>query len=1136
MRGRRALLVVGLAALLTSWMVSVPAPPAEAQTVAHSAVVSDDPANFTPHVLDGKVNSIVQVGNTVILGGAFSQVQAASGGAILTRNNVVAFNATTGAISTTFVPNVNGEVTVVLPAADGQSVYFGGFFNSVNGATRTRSLARVNLSNGAVTPGFLAPVMNSRVKDLRLAGGRLWVAGTFATIANQAQPALATVNPNTGAFDSYMDVQFADPRNGGVLQVLKMDVTPAGDRLVAIGNFNTVGGLSRQQVVILDLTGPSAEVANWGTRVYEPNCASVFDSYMRDLDVSPDGSFFVISTTGAYRGFANNNPCDTTIRWETYATGDQVQPTWLDYTGGDTSYAVAITGSAVYVGGHFRWQNNPYAGDRAGAGAVAREGIAALDPANGLPLAWNPGRAKGVGVFDMLATATGLWVGSDTDRIGGWEYHGRIAFFPLAGGTTLPAYETGELPGHVFLAGGQASGPAPGSVLHRVNAGGPVLPTSDTGPDWAADNGTTNPLRTSGSNAASWVPVGSVDGTVPGSTPSAIFDTERWDPSAAPALNWSFAVASGTPIQVRLYFANRCDCTNDPGERRFDITLDGTLVLDDFDIAAAVGHNVGTMRSFDVTSDGTVNIDFAHVTENPLINGIEIVRTDIAPPAAPSGPNDLRDVFFDGTDAEPADVRTDTGIAWGDTRGSVMIDGDVYTGYANGSFSRRSFDGTTFGPALAVDTHDQLVVLDNWRTDVTRITGMFFDNGRLYYTVSGSASLFYRYFTPSNSVIGALRYTASGNLADVEFNRVSGMFLEGGHLYYGSSLDGTLRRVDWNGTAPVAGTATTVGGPAIDGNDWRSRGMFLYTGDNLPGGPTPNQPPTADASITCLELSCDFDGTGSSDPDGTIASYSWDFDDGTAPVTTPSGNHTYTAAGTYTVALTVTDNDGAPNTTTRDITVSATPPASDIAFVGQAAANANWTSVRVTVPAGVAAGDALVLVATTATTVTVGDPTGFTQIGSVAMGGTNGTTTVWSKVADAGDPGRVITVTLSAQAKTGLTLLAYRGTSATDPVSAITTAAETVTQAAHTTPGIFVGAPGSVVVSYWADRATNTTSWTPPIGETVRAQSFGAGGGHISVLATDSNGPVPTGDRVGLTATANSASARANMISIVLAP
>ena len=97
--------------------------------------------------------------------------------------------------------------------------------------------------------------------------------------------------------------------------------------------------------------------------------------------------------------------------------------------------------------------NNSFAADRAGPGAVPREGIAALDPVNGLPLSWNPGRDRGVGAFALVATSQGLWIGSDTDRIGRYEYHGRIAFMPLAGGTAVPDSRVGILPGDLFRLG-----------------------------------------------------------------------------------------------------------------------------------------------------------------------------------------------------------------------------------------------------------------------------------------------------------------------------------------------------------------------------------------------------------------------------------------------------------------------------------------------------------------------------------------------------------------------------------------------------------------------------------------------------------------------------------------------------------
>ncbi len=93
-----------------------------------------------------------------------------------------------------------------------------------------------------------------------------------------------------------------------------------------------------------------------------------------------------------------------------------------------------------------------------------------------------------------------------------------------------------------------------------------------------------------------------------------------------------------------------------------------------------------------------------------------------------------------------------------------------------------------------------------------------------------------------------------------------------------------------------------------------------------------NQPPSAAFTSSCSGLTCSFTST-SSDPDGSIASYSWTFGDG-ATSTAQNPSHLYGASGTYTVTLQVTDNQGATNSTSNNITVTAPnqPPTATFTF------------------------------------------------------------------------------------------------------------------------------------------------------------------------------------------------------------
>ena len=1192
--------VTALAAVLGTVVALVtPALPPAAAAMQQSGIVSDNPANWTPNVLDGSVEALVQVGNRIIAGGIFTQVQAAdSTGPILARSNIFAFDAATGAIDTSFAPVFDDEVTAIAASPDGQSLYVGGAFSTVNGAA-ARKVAKISATTGVKDPTYSGGA-NGRVNDLVLSRGRLIIAGQFSSVKTVARAEVASLDPTTGDVTGDIGNTFAGIHNptarGGAQAsaITKFAVDPAGNKLVAIGNFTSVDGVARDQVAMLDISTSTSTLANWYTTQYTSRCSNTFTTYMRDLDISPDGSYVVISTTGAYNG--STSGCDVISRYEMNATGTNLQSTWRDYTGGDTTYAVAITGTAVYVGGHMRWLNNAFAADTAGAGAVPREGIASLDPASGLPFSWNPGRERGVGVFDILATPAGVWIGDDTARVAN-ERRERLAFFPLAAGTTPPPNTTGTLPTDAYLLGGNDP-----SVLYRVNAGGPELPSADDGPNWLADStATPSPLHTTGSTATTYTTNVAVDATVPNTAadkpPVTIFNAMRSDPNGGNDMQWSIPETTGLPLTVRLYFANRTGST-----RTLNVNIDGSLTarLTNFTLPTT-----GTMRSFDITSDGIVNINFSRVSTDPQVSGIEILNRNLTATGGAAAAQ-IRNQPFDGSALSGTMTTTAGTEPWGQARGAFVVDGTLYTGFANGTLTARSYNGVTYGTPSTID-----LLLGSFAADLPNVTGMFYDSGRIYFTLANDTNLYYRFFTPQSGIVGTVRNAvATGtSLTSMAPQRVAGIFNSGSTVYFADKASGALFAIPF-ASGVVSGTAASVNS-AID---WRARGLFVRSGllPNIPptsnatwtgcvlnvcsfdgtgstdsdgsivsyawdfgdggtssdsapshaypqggdytatltvtddrgdsrsdtvdltAGDAANQAPTAAFTSSCVNRACTFDASGSSDPDGTVASYTWDFGDGgTGTGVTPT--HVYASGGTDTVSLVVTDNDATDSAAVTHDVVPTDPPASTIGFRGSATSSSNSTIQRVTEPAAVAAGDTLLLFATSNTATSVATPpTDWTLVGT-RMSSTDTQTLLYSKVASAADAGSQPTIVYSATTKAVVTLLAYSGTAA-NPIQALASAGETVNRATHTTPAVTVPTDGSWVVSYWADKSSATTGWSLPVGELQRGAAAATGSGHVTSASSDRGESLPAGPAGALTATADSSSAKATMWSVVLKP
>ena len=469
-----------------------------------------------------------------------------------------------------------------------------------------------------------------------------------------------------------------------------------------------------------------------------------------------------------------------------------------------------------------------------------------------------------------------------------------------------------------------------------------------------------------------------------------------------------------------------------------------------------------------------------------------------------------------------------------------MVGNTIFYGRRDGNFYRPPSTARTVGTPTLVDPYDDPTwsnvqtgsgqtyasVESGYYGELPNVTGAFYSNGRLYYTLFGQTRPALPVLQPGQRhrrLAGVHRTGVNG----ANFSNIAGMTVSGNSLYYADRSTGNLHMVGFNGGIPDASSDTVISGPVKDGNDWRSRGMFLY------GDPSfPNQLPTATGSIgSCNGLTCSFDGRNSTDPDGTVTGYSWDFGDGSTS-NQSNGTHTFPHSGTYTVTLVVTDNrNGQSSPWTGQVTVVGTTP--KVTFAAQAGFNGTSSAPAVVVPSGVGAGDTQLVFVTTATTgVTKSNPSGLSGWTQIAQKVTSTLdTTVFQRTGSANDVGATITVPLAASTKVDMEFVDYAGVAAGTPTLAV---ASDTNQTNHSTPTVTVPSANSWVLSYWADRNSSTSAWTTPGSTTQRLALVGSGGGHVDGQIADSNGTVPAGTYGGLSASTGVESGRANMLSIVL--
>ncbi|MFM7058712.1 MAG: malectin domain-containing carbohydrate-binding protein [Planctomycetota bacterium] len=120
-------------------------------------------------------------------------------------------------------------------------------------------------------------------------------------------------------------------------------------------------------------------------------------------------------------------------------------------------------------------------------------------------------------------------------------------------------------------------------------------------------------------------------GSLAASVPDLFYRSTLFDAPGGKELEFDFNATAGQMFAVDLFFAEVWNGAFAQGKRVFDVDIDGSTVLKNFDIfREAGGSNIGIARRFVIQSDGRIDIDLKRLTQNPILSGLRI--TPLGPP------------------------------------------------------------------------------------------------------------------------------------------------------------------------------------------------------------------------------------------------------------------------------------------------------------------------------------------------------------------------------------------------------------------------------------------------------------------------------------------------------------------------
>jgi hypothetical protein len=316
-----------LLALLLAATVGVVPFAGGAQALEANTVVANASSSWQTN---GTVWALGYANGVVYASGDFTSVRppgAAAGTNEVARTRLAAFSSTTGALLP-FNHTLNAKAWVMVPSADGGTMYIGGDFTRVDGATRSH-LAAFDTATGALRPWN--PAVSGTIRGLALLGGTLYVGGTFSAINGQARTNLGAVNA-TGAGSALAWAPKADST------VFRVAVAPSGSRVFVGGYFSNLNGVARRGTGALDPS--TGATLSWASANVLPSHSGSCTSDIRDMRVDNNNVYFAAEGTGGgcFDGTFAARQSDGALVWKNTCLG--------------ATQSIEIIGSFLYKGSH----------------------------------------------------------------------------------------------------------------------------------------------------------------------------------------------------------------------------------------------------------------------------------------------------------------------------------------------------------------------------------------------------------------------------------------------------------------------------------------------------------------------------------------------------------------------------------------------------------------------------------------------------------------------------------------------------------------------------------------------------------------------------------------------------------------